>query len=137
MRLCILLLLIAFVGCIEQTNVEQRNSVETTTGEEITNGEETADEEEVKIFEITAEQFSFEPDTITVKKGDDVRLIITSIDVIHGFRIEEFGIDETLEPGKTVIVEFTADKTGAFTFYCTVYCGSGHGSMRGRLVVEE
>jgi len=34
----------------------------------------------------------------------------------HGFAINEFNVNERLEPGKTVIVEFVADKTGTFSF---------------------
>lgn len=92
---------------------------------------------EVKEFNMTAKQWEFNPSTITVNQGDTVKLHIESIDVTHGFRLSEFKISEQLEPGKTVNVEFIADKTGTFTFACTVSsCGSGHSGMNGQLVVK-
>lgn len=91
---------------------------------------------EVKEFTMTAKQFEFVPNTITVNQGDTVKLTITSIDVTHGFNLPDFGINERLNPGKPVTVEFVADKKGTFTFACSVPCGSGHSGMSGRLVVE-
>lgn len=91
---------------------------------------------EVKEFNMTAKNWEFNPSTITVNKGDTVKLHIESVDVTHGFGLTEFGINEWLKPGKPVNVEFVADKTGTFTFACTVFCGSGHDSMQGQLVVQ-
>jgi cytochrome c oxidase subunit 2 len=88
-------------------------------------------------FDITAKQWEFEPSTITVKKGDTVKLTITSLDVDHGFALNEFNVNERLVAGETVEVAFTADKAGEFTFFCNVFCGSGHSQMNGKLIVEE
>lgn len=91
---------------------------------------------EVKEFQMTAKQFSFEPSTIEVNKGDRVKLVITSLDVPHGFSIPEYGINERLDPGKPVTIEFTAGKEGTFTAFCSVFCGSGHSNMKGKIVVR-
>jgi len=90
----------------------------------------------VKEFDIVAKKWDFNPSTIRVKEGDIVKLNVESIDVSHGLAIFEFGINERLNPGKTVSIEFTADKAGEYVFLCTVPCGKGHGSMRGTLIVE-
>ena len=92
--------------------------------------------ESVKEFKITAKRFQFEPSTIEVSKGDRVRLLVTSTDVPHGIAITEYGINERLDPGKEVKIEFTADKEGTFTAFCSVFCGSGHSGMKGRLIVK-
>lgn len=92
--------------------------------------------ENVREIEVTAKQFEFSPDPIRVKLGETVRLSIISTDVTHGFSLPEFGINETLEPGKTVRVEFKATKKGEFPFSCSVFCGAGHSEMRGVLIVE-
>ncbi|MEK6947249.1 MAG: cupredoxin domain-containing protein [Nanoarchaeota archaeon] len=89
-----------------------------------------------KEFTITAKQFEFVPSTIEVNKGDKVRLVVTSVDVPHGLAIPEYGINQRLEPGKPETIEFTADKVGTFTTYCSVVCGSGHKSMKGQLIVK-
>jgi len=108
-------------GCTEQQKTQPTTI--TSTGE-------------IKEFQITASQFSFEPNIITVNKGDTVKLKIKSVDVTHGFTINEFGVNEKLEPGKMIDVEFVAGKTGAFSFYCSIFCGNGHSGMRGELVVK-
>tara|TARA_B100000315_G_C14119158_1_gene381719 strand:- start:58 stop:441 length:384 start_codon:yes stop_codon:yes gene_type:complete len=91
---------------------------------------------EVKEFDIIARSWEFVPDTIEVNLGDKVELHIESIDVTHGFRLPEFNINERLEPYQGVDVEFIADKKGIFSFSCSVPCGSGHGGMRGQLIVK-
>ena len=91
---------------------------------------------EVKEFKMTAKQFAFEPSTIEVNKGDKVKLIVTSTDVPHGISIPEYGINERLDPGKAVTIEFTAEKEGTFTAFCSVFCGSGHSNMKGKIIVK-
>lgn len=90
----------------------------------------------VKEFKMTAKQFAFEPSVIEVNKGDKVRLIVASKDVPHGISIPEYGINERLDPGNPVTIEFTADKEGTFTTFCSVFCGSGHSNMKGKIVVR-
>ena len=92
---------------------------------------------DVKEFKMTAKQFVFDPATIEVNKGDKIRLIVTSIDVPHGIAIHEYGINERLDPGKPVTIEFTADKEGTFTAFCSVFCGSGHSNMKGKIIVKQ
>ncbi|KKQ23713.1 MAG: cytochrome c oxidase subunit II [Candidatus Roizmanbacteria bacterium GW2011_GWC2_37_13] len=89
----------------------------------------------VKEFTLTAKQWAFDPATITVKQGDKVRLKITSLDVTHGFSLPDFNVKVDLNPNAETVVEFTADKTGEFTFFCSVVCGTGHNDMKGKLIV--
>lgn len=91
------------------------------------------------ITEITmlAKKWEFTPKTLTVKKGEKVRLSISSVDVDHGFALPAFNIDARLTAGASTIVEFTPEIAGTFPFTCTVYCGAGHGDMRGEVVVTE
>ncbi len=91
----------------------------------------------VKIFKVDAYCYSFSPNVITVKKGDNVKILATALDVAHGFSIKEYGIDEKLEKGITKTIEFTADQAGTFDIVCDVYCGPGHADMKATLVVEE
>lgn len=90
----------------------------------------------VKTFNVTARQWVFEPAKITVSQGDKVKLVVQSTDVAHGIGIPDFNVSSRLEPGKTTTLEFIADKTGTFSFFCTVFCGDGHSTMRGSLVVQ-
>lgn len=96
--------------------------------------QENANTIEIKV---TARKYKFEPNTITVKKGQQVKLIITAVDHDHGFKLDDFNINQRLKKGDPTTVEFTADKAGTFPFECSVFCGLGHKRMKGKLVVEE
>ena len=98
--------------------------------------EKIVSSDNVKEFRMMAKQFVFEPATIEVSKGDRVRLIVASADVPHGISIPEYGINERLDVGKPVTIEFTADKEGTFTAFCSVFCGSGHSNMKGKIIVK-
>ena len=99
-------------------------------------GAETAGASE-RIFIVTASRYEFTPDLLEVDEGDRLRIALRSEDVAHGFAIEGYGIDVALpESGEAVLVDFVADRPGTFEFGCSVYCGIGHGNMRGRLVVH-
>lgn len=96
-----------------------------------------APQQPVKEFTITAKQFAFEPATIEVNEGDFVRLKIKSMDVPHGFGIQEFNVNEqNIKPGEDRTVEFVASKAGTYPFVCMTVCGAGHTEMRGTLIVH-
>lgn len=90
-----------------------------------------------KVNEITvvARKWEFNPSVITVELNRPVRMAIMSIDVLHGFSLPAFGINQDLQPGKTEVIEFTPDKIGSFPFACSIFCGEGHGNMTGTFVV--
>ena len=90
----------------------------------------------VRVIQMRAFQFGFDPNPVIVNEGEKVKLVVTSTDVTHGFSISEFGVNVRLFPGRPSIIDFTADKSGTYTFYCNVPCGSGHSAMRGRLIVK-
>jgi cytochrome c oxidase subunit 2 len=73
--------------------------------------------------------------TIIVQKGDTIILRIKDLDVPHGFGLPEFGVNAVTPPGEVTEVTFVASSTGKFTFFCTVFCGSGHPEHKGTLIV--
>jgi cytochrome c oxidase subunit 2 len=79
------------------------------------------------------------PPVLRVSKGDQVLLKLRSSDVTHGFSLKAYGIyvSKGIDPGQTIYVKFTADKTGTFKFFCNVFCGDIHHKMHGSLVVTE
>lgn len=93
-------------------------------------------ENEVRVIDVEAYKFGFNPDILVVNVGEKVRVRLTSLDVAHGFMLEELGIDERIEPGKESIVEFYAAKAGTYEFRCSVFCGPRHLKMRGWLIVK-
>lgn len=96
---------------------------------------------EARIIDLVArapEAGGWDPEYITVNKGDTVQLRITGHDVVHGFAIGGLGIDVgPIIPGEVATVEFVADKVGRFTYYCNVWCDPYHYRMRGTLEVVD
>ena len=91
---------------------------------------------DVTTIDVTASRFQFDPATISVAQGDNVRLRLHSADRSHAFAIKAFHVKALIpNGGETVTVEFVADKAGTFTFTCSEYCGTGHSRMKGTLVV--
>lgn len=107
-----------------------------TIGSETTASQPTMAADGYKEFKVESYQFGWDPDTIEVNKGDKVRLILSTRDVAHGFAIRDYKINQPIKPGKTSTVEFVADQQGIFTWYCSVFCGAGHGAMKGKLIVK-
>jgi cytochrome c oxidase subunit 2 len=89
----------------------------------------------VRVVKVEAKKYEFNPNPIVVRQGEKVRLEVTSTDVKHGLAISAYKIDRKLEPNKTEVIEFTADQSGSFPTHCSVFCGMGHMSMSGELVV--
>ena len=92
--------------------------------------------EESRTIAITAKRFDFVPSTITLKKGETVKLVVTSEDVTHGLFIRPLKIDTDLTPGETQQLTVTPQTAGTFTAICHHFCGSGHGNMKLTVVVE-
>lgn len=86
---------------------------------------------------ITVKRFSYDPGEITLKKGQPVVLVLKSEDVAHGLRLRDFKINIKVKAGGTAEAQFTPDKTGDFIGHCSVFCGSGHGSLKLKLHVVE
>lgn len=89
---------------------------------------------------MTAVRSHFKPERVQIKKGDHVIWHITNIerarDATHGFALGGYNINLSLEPGETATIEFDADQSGTFPFYCTEFCSALHLEMMGYFLVE-
>jgi plastocyanin len=85
---------------------------------------------------VTGQNMSFSPNEIKVKKGDTIKVVFTSGDMLHDFVVDEFNArTKQLKTGETETIEFVADKTGMFEYYCSVGEHRERG-MVGKLIVE-
>jgi len=91
----------------------------------------------VRVIDVKASKFRFEPNPIVVKAGERIRLKIASLDDDHGFAISELNINETIPAGTTRSFEFVAPGMGTYTAFCSVYCGPGHKEMQASFVVVQ
>jgi cytochrome c oxidase subunit II len=90
---------------------------------------------EDKVIRVTARKFVFTPNEIALKKGEPVVIELSTLDVFMGFNVPELKVRSDIVPGKVMRVALTPDRAGTFTFLCDVFCGDGHESMSGKIVV--
>jgi cytochrome c oxidase subunit II len=88
-----------------------------------------------RVIKLVARKFVFRPEEIHLKKGEAVTLELTSADVVMGFNAPDFKVRSDIIPGMVQKLTFTPDKAGTFPFLCDVFCGDGHESMSGKLIV--
>jgi cytochrome c oxidase subunit 2 len=72
-----------------------------------------------------------------VPVGRDVKMIMTSQDVIHSFFVPAFRIKQDVLPGRYTVAWFRPTKPGTYHLFCAEYCGTTHSGMVGSVVVME
>ncbi|MBI4894911.1 MAG: cupredoxin domain-containing protein [Candidatus Aenigmarchaeota archaeon] len=87
-----------------------------------------ADENNVKEFHLESfytmedgnphPQFSVK--NITVNKGDFVRIYVNTTKGTHDFNIDELNVHKQTPTGQITTIEFIADKSGEFVYYCSM-----------------
>ena len=78
-----------------------------------------------------------EMNELHVPVGRDVKLIMTSQDVIHSFYVPAFRMKQDVLPGRYTVAWFRATKPGTYHLFCAEYCGTQHSGMIGSIVVME
>lgn len=91
---------------------------------------------EAKEFTIVGSSFAFTPSSIEVNQGDKVKIIFKNSGGMHDWKIDEFNAaTKRIKAGEEGTIEFVADKTGTFEYYCSVGTHRAMG-MKGTLVVK-
>jgi heme/copper-type cytochrome/quinol oxidase subunit 2 len=106
-----------------------------------------------QVIQVTADNYAFTPSEIHVRKGTRVEFALHCVDKEHGVKFEVYpegskkkgapglqfeGKPETgkVGTGKDGSVTFVAVEPGTYDFKCSVFCGFGHGRMKGKLIVD-
>lgn len=90
----------------------------------------------IKEFTVNGQDFSFNPKTITVNKGDTVNITFNNLEDTHNLKIDEFSVaTANITGGQSATVKFVASKAGSFEYYCSVGKHRELG-MRGALIVK-
>jgi len=110
---------------------------QTSTSTPETTQESSSEEAEVQEITIEAEEYSFSQESITVKKGQKVKLtLVNKGRMSHDFVVERMNVTTELAgPGESVTTEFTMNDAGTYTFYCSIGNHRAMG-MEGTLIVE-
>jgi cytochrome c oxidase subunit II len=72
-----------------------------------------------------------------VPTGQNIKLIMTSQDVIHSFFVPAFRLKQDVLPGRYTTLWFKATVPGRYHLFCAEYCGTMHSGMGGDIVVME
>lgn len=92
--------------------------------------------DEIAVIARQTENGGWSPSTIAVKRGQLVRLRITSEDVVHSLYIPKLDVDSgPIYPGHWVRMEFKAEDDGELRFKCDIACGLLHAKMSAKFVV--
>ena len=88
-------------------------------------------------LQVIAKKYEFVPARLEVTQGETVRVVVRSEDSKHGFGIKELDVKtEVPKTGEPATIEFVAEEAGEFEITCTKWCGKGHKTMKGLLVVK-
>lgn len=90
----------------------------------------------VKEFTVTNSGMTFTQKTLSVNKGDRVKITFQNTGGTHDLRIDGYNVGtKVIQAGQSETFEFTADKAGSFEYYCSVGQHRQMG-MKGTLTVK-
>ena len=95
-----------------------------------------ADASQVTDITVVTSEFKFNPDTITVRAGQRVRVTLDNKGTLkHDFHQPDLNLHAEVDAGKKTTFEFTPTRTGTFDLTCDVP-GHKDAGMVGRLIVQ-
>ena len=83
----------------------------------------------------TADDFVLDTE-LHVPSDKDIRITLSSQDVIHSFFLPNTRLKQDIIPGREIDVWFNVTKPGTYELACAELCGFGHYTMRGELIVH-
>ncbi|GAB2880234.1 cytochrome-c oxidase [Paraburkholderia jirisanensis] len=90
---------------------------------------------EPRVIQVRARRFVFTPNQIKLAPHEAVVFELVSEDIMMGFAIPQYGVRVDVPPGPPVRVAAQAGGAGTVEFLCDIFCGSGHETMNGALIV--
>jgi cytochrome c oxidase subunit 2 len=74
---------------------------------------------------------------LILKKNERYNIHISSKDLMHGFSIQPTNMNFQIYPGYDYVLHFTPTDAGEYKIVCNEFCGIGHHTMIGKIVVIE
>jgi len=95
------------------------------------------DQGQVREFTVVGDHYAFSPSTLTVNKGDVVKITFKAEDIAHSFTIDgPYRISKRAAAGQSVTFEFRADAAGSHPIYCNLTADPKCKDMKGTLQVH-
>lgn len=88
---------------------------------------------------VMSSQYTFSPNTIRLKAGDDYAFQFLSSDVVHAISVQmgDTSFNAVIMPMMITKLEFRPIVPGTYLVICNEYCGIGHDYMYFKIIVEE
>lgn len=74
---------------------------------------------------------------LKLKKGTSYVLHLSSVDINHGFSLYPMNLNFQVVPGYDYGLMVTPNNAGDLRIICNEFCGVGHHTMTGKILVEE
>lgn len=135
-------------GAVVENAQLSGDSVEATLDTGVVSGVEASQGESVDAADVTVSEASISngeltgatvesSGTVAMPVDRDVRLNITSRDLLHAFHVPSMGLKSDAFPGKSNYINTRPTETGTHQLYCAEYCGVGHSGMLGSVTVHS
>lgn len=85
---------------------------------------------------LAAMSFQWTP-ILRLERGKEYILHLSSLDVNHGFSLYPINVNFQVVPGYDYGLRVTPNASGDFRIICNEFCGIGHHTMVGRVIVVE
>jgi len=85
---------------------------------------------------LTGMTFQWYP-ILQLQAGATYRLHMSSLDVNHGFSLYPLNVNFQVVPGYDYALQVTPTEAGDFRIICNEFCGIGHHTMVGRVIVVD
>ncbi len=84
---------------------------------------------------LRAQMWTWTP-ILKLKKGVNYKFHISSVDLMHGFSLMPLVMNFQIVPGHDNILNMTPTSAGTFHIICNEFCGIGHHTMTGKIIVS-
>lgn len=84
---------------------------------------------------LLAQMWRYYP-VLKLRKGQEYRLHVSSPDLQHGFSLMPVNMNFQVLPGYDHVLTITPTSSGVFPIICNEFCGFGHHTMTGRIIVD-
>ncbi|MBT4891024.1 MAG: cytochrome C oxidase subunit II [Rhodospirillales bacterium] len=74
---------------------------------------------------------------LELEKGKEYRLHLSSLDWLHGFSLQPTNINLQIHPNYEMVLTIKPEQTGDFGIICNEFCGIGHHTMLGKMIIVE
>jgi len=86
---------------------------------------------------ILAQNYHFGKFTLELEKGKTYNLVLAAKEMKHAIVVHQLKLQNRIKLGEIKTIEFIPIKAGTFDVVCGEWCGVGHATMVGKIIIAE